>query len=50
MSEDQSYEFERNESAPIRIFRLTKTGAYREGRKGPQLRIGERDKYHDFSF
>ena len=50
MSEDQSYEFSRDETAPVRIFRLNKRGAYREGHKGPQLRIGERDKYHDYSF
>ena len=48
MSESQSYRYERDESAPVEIFRLRKNGAY----KGPggQLRIGERDAYHDYSF
>lgn len=50
MSECQSYRYESDTTAPVRIFRLTKSGAYRDGRKGPQLRIGERSAYHDYSF
>lgn len=48
MSECQSYTFEEQPNAPVRVFRLRKTGAYK-GDRG-QLRIGERDSYHDYSF
>jgi hypothetical protein len=48
MSECQSYEFTRNTDAPVRSFKVNKRGAFMDG--GTQLRIGERDKYHDFSF
>lgn len=48
MSECQSYTFERDPYAKIEIFRLHKNGAYK-GKCG-QLRIGERDEYHDYSF
>ena len=48
MSDFQSYRYERNPEAGVLIFRLRKNGAY----KGPggQLRIGQRDAYHDYSF
>lgn len=48
MSESQEYRFEPQPENPTLIFRLRKNGAY----KGPggQLRIGERSKYHDYSF
>jgi hypothetical protein len=48
MSDCQSYRYERDEAAPVMIFRLRKNGAY----KGPggQLRIGDRSAYHDYSF
>jgi hypothetical protein len=48
MSECQSYTFEPDPSQPVEIYRLNKRGAYK-GKIG-QLRIGERDKYRDFSF
>lgn len=48
MSESQSYTYEPNPKAEILIYRRTKSGAYK-GALG-QLRIGERDAYHDYSF
>lgn len=48
MSESQTYEFTPNKDAGIQIFKVTKSGAFKGS--GGQLRIGERDKYHDFSF
>ena len=60
MSEDQDYEFTPNPSASIEYYKLNKQGAYYAAHKnekgnfvfvgGGQLRIGDRDKYHDFSF
>jgi hypothetical protein len=48
MSECQDYEFVRNASAGLETFVATKSGAFK-GACG-QLRIGERDEYHDYSF
>jgi hypothetical protein len=48
MSESQSYEHYPDPSAPVIVFRKTKTG-YRNA-SGNGLRIGSRDHYHDFSF
>lgn len=63
MSECQSYSFEPNPIGRLWTFRQTKTGAWEEvvvnqktGRfnkaegGGYGLRIGEREKYHDYSF
>lgn len=63
MSECQSYSFEPNPTGRLWTFRQTKTGAWEEvtvnqktGRfnkaegGGYGLRIGERSKYHDYSF
>ena len=60
MSECQDYEFTPNPDATKRYYKLDKNNAYRDaylnenGRLifggGRQLRIGERDKYHDYSF
>lgn len=62
-SECQSYSYEANSEGRLWTFRQTKTGAWEEvtvnqktGRfnkaegGGYGLRIGERDKYHDYSF
>lgn len=51
-SEAQEYEYSENPAAPEREFRLGKRG-WREsgtGGKGNGLRLGRREKYHDFSF
>ena len=48
MSEDQSYDYARNETAPVEIFRKTKRGLKSTGGNG--LLIGVRRAYHDFSF
>ena len=59
MSECQEYEFTPNTSGSIEYYKLDKKGAYRGVTKnengrfiftGNQLRIGDRDRYHDFSF
>lgn len=60
MSEDQDYEFTPNPAASLEYYKLNKSGAYRAVTKnekgnlvfcgGGQLRIGERDRYHDYSF
>lgn len=54
MSECQDYAFETVCGATIHYFTLRKSGAYiKEGepmRGGTQIRIGERNHYHDFSF
>jgi hypothetical protein len=63
MSECQSYSYEANPEGRLWNFRQTKTGSWEEvtfnqrtGRfnkaegGGYGLRIGERDKYHDYSF
>ncbi len=52
MSEAQEYEYSESPAAPVREFRLCKAG-WREvgsGGKGAALRLGTREKYHDFSF
>ena len=48
MSESQSYRYERDTTSPVKIFRLRKDGSYKG--EGGQLRIGDRDAYHDYSF
>ena len=48
MSEAQHYAYEADSSAPVEVFRRSKTGAYKCN--GSQLRIGTRDEYYDFSF
>ena len=52
MSDDQSYHFEENLAGRLREFRLCKAGwrAVGSGGKGAALRLGTREKYHDFSF
>lgn len=61
MSEAQEYEYTPNTKAPTRIFRKSRKGEWVQcvrnpetGRliqaRGPGLRLGEREKYHDFSF
>jgi hypothetical protein len=60
MSECQDYEFTPDTNATKRYYKLDKNGAYRDaylnenGRlifgSGQRLRIGDRDRYHDFSF
>jgi hypothetical protein len=59
MSESQDYEFTPNPEATRCYYKQDKNGAYRSayfnesGRLvfgSGQLRVGERDKYHDFSF
>jgi hypothetical protein len=49
MSEAQEYTYERDETAPIRVFRLTKKGWRGQG-GGPGLSLGFRRAYHDYSF
>lgn len=49
MSECQEYTYERDETAPIEVFRKTKRG-YRKAGGGSSLRIGDRQEYHDYSF
>lgn len=48
MSDSQSYEFMPNPDASIQCARLTKSGAYKCN--GTQIRVGDRDAYHDYSF
>lgn len=63
MSECQSYSFEADPEGHLWTFRQTKTGVWEEVTVNPNtgrfnkaegggygLRIGEREKYHDFSF
>ena len=62
MSEDQSYEFVPNPNAPKKMYRLDRNGQWRRSErnfatgkwrfldKSQSIRLGERDKYHDFSF
>lgn len=54
MSELQKYVFSRNSTGQITVFTLRKNGAWvRKGepmKGGSKVRIGDRDKYHDFSF
>jgi hypothetical protein len=48
MSESQMYRFEPDPSARERSARLTKSGAWKD--HGTQIRVGDRNEYHDFSF
>jgi hypothetical protein len=60
LSESQDYKYTPNPAAPKRMFRFDEGKGWREVRAngkgrlvltgGAGLRIGERDKYHDFSF
>lgn len=60
MSEMQTYEFTQNPEGPLSWFKRLENGMWqamhfnektKRYNKGSQrLRIGERDKYHDFSF
>jgi hypothetical protein len=54
MSEQQEWEFTRNLDGAQRIFTRRPNGAFIAAgdttKGGTQLRIGSRDKYHDFSF
>jgi hypothetical protein len=53
MSECQEYRFERDESRSIEWFSMRKNGAFvrcGDSANGTQIRIGERDEYHDYSF
>ena len=54
MSECQGYLFDPNPLGPVYTYTLRSNGRWvRKGepmRQGGALRIGERDKYHDFSF
>lgn len=47
-SESQEYSYAPNPKAPLEVFKVNKSGAYR-GYLG-QLRVGNRDEYHDYSF
>lgn len=49
MSESQDYRYEPNPDAEVIIFRRNKRGAYKSPGHG-QLRLGDRDSYHDYSF
>lgn len=51
-SENQTYEFSPNPAASTRYYSLRKTGRWvLVGQtSGPQLAIGYRDKYYDYSF
>ena len=48
MSESQTYNYERDQQAPVLVFRLTKRG-YRNN-CGNGISIGHRAAYHDYSF
>jgi hypothetical protein len=50
MSECQEYRFSRNAEGRTYTFFEDKHGRFTERGKGCSLRIGERSKYHDFSF
>jgi hypothetical protein len=61
LSESQRYEYTPNPDAPVKIFRKDKRGQWVQHRLNPEtnrlvqvrgfgLRLGEREKYHDFSF
>lgn len=50
MSECQSYAFTPNYAAPVQTFKRMGDGGFKTSASGTALRIGERDKYHDFSF
>ena len=49
MCESQDYTYERDPTATVEVFRLTKRG-WRAPGGGAGLLIGDRDEYHDFSF
>ncbi len=48
MSESQEYEFTPNRNGAVQWFKVDKNGSFKGD--GGRLRIGERDKYYDFSF
>lgn len=50
MCESQDYTYVRNIEGRVTVFRLKKSGPYVQVGGGSQLRIGERDSYHDYSF
>lgn len=54
MSESQTYSYSANPEGRIQTYTLRKNGAWvRKGepmKEGSKLRIGIREKYHDFSF
>lgn len=61
LSECQQYEYTPNPNAPTRIFRKMKSGQWVQHFVNPEtnrlvksegcgLRLGKREKYHDFSF
>ena len=52
MSDQQTYEYSPDESAPEICFSLRKNGVYIEkgNNTSPSLAIGYRNHYHDFSF
>jgi hypothetical protein len=61
MSEVQEWKFSPNPDARRRAYRQDKNGAWRESERGESgrwkfldksqsIRLGERDKYYDFSF
>lgn len=54
MSDAQSYRYERNPNAQVRVYTLRKNGAWvRQGGKmrgGERLAIGMRQQYYDYSF
>ncbi len=47
MSDSQSYQYEADESAPVRTARLTKKGW---SDNGTRIHVGSRSRYHDYSF
>ena len=60
MSESQSYDFTPNPNAHIEYFRTNKRGTWESIYRNPEtgrwkigcgsIKVGERDKYYDFSF
>jgi len=50
MSDCQSYEFSPNPDASKQEWKKRKDGTFRMETRGDVLRIGQRDKYYDFSF
>jgi hypothetical protein len=50
MSEDQSYEYERDPNGTIYRATLRKDGRYRLVGSKEQVSLGSRRKYHDYSF
>lgn len=61
MSECQAYEYTPNPNSPHKAYRQDKNGCWRQSERNPsgrwvfldrsqEIRLGSREKYHDFSF